>query len=201
MKQAKLYFYYGAMGSSKTAQALMTRFNYEEKKQSTLLVKPMTDTRDAPHMIKSRVGLEHSCIYVEELIKMDENTLREYSAIIVDEAQFLKKSEAYFLVHLVDDLSIPVICYGLLSDFKGDLFEGSKELVVLADKLTEIKTVCWCGKKAAFNARFNEKGEVVKSGEQIVIGANDKYVSLCRRHWMLGDMGPDSIEDKEESNV
>ena len=110
---------------------------------------------------------------------------------MVDEAQFLTKEEVYYLVHLVDDCGIPVICYGLKADFKGELFPGSYQLLVLADKLEEVKTICWCGKKAAFNARFDEQGRVVKEGAQVVLGANDKYIGLCRRHWMAGDLGPD----------
>lgn len=189
MAHAKLYFYYGAMGSSKTAQALMTRFNYQEKGQSALMIKPRTDTRDGDHIIYSRIGLKHKCEYIDEVQEKSDEYISNYNAIIVDEAQFLSREEVYWLVHIVDDLNTPVICYGLMSDFQGNLFSGSKELVVLADKLQEIKTICWCGRKAAFNARFNDKGEVVKSGEQIVIGANDKYTSLCRRHWIEGNLG------------
>ena len=112
-------------------------------------------------------------------------------AAVIDEAQFLTKDEVYYLVHLVDECDIPVICYGLRADFKGELFPGSYHLLVLADKLEEVKTICWCGKKAAFNARFDENGRVVKEGAQVVLGANDKYIGLCRRHWMAGDLGPD----------
>lgn len=100
-------------------------------------------------------------------------------------------SQVVILVHLVDDCGIPVLCYGLRADFKGDLFPGSYELLVMADKLEEVKTICWCGKKAAFNARFDAQGHVVKQGAQVVIGANDQYIGLCRKHWMLGDLGPD----------
>ena len=114
-----------------------------------------------------------------------------FGTIIIDEAQFLTKEEVYYLVHLVDDCNIPVICYGLRADFKGDLFPGSYHLLVLADKLEEVKTICWCGKKAAFNARFDDQGHVLKEGEQVVLGANDQYIGLCRRHWMAGDLGPD----------
>lgn len=191
MRQAKLYFHYGAMGSSKTAQALMTRFNYEERGQRAIMVKPRIDTRDGEHTIKSRIGLTHNCIYIDELMNMTDEELQINDCIIVDEAQFLTKSEVYYLVHLVDDLSIPVMCYGLLSDFKGELFEGSRELVIMANKLVEVKTVCWCGRKASFNARFDSKGKVLKDGAQVVIGANDKYTSLCRRHWIEGNLGPD----------
>ena len=193
MGKSKLYFYYGAMGSSKTAQALMARFNYQEKGQRALIVKSKIDTRDGDHTIYSRIGLSHECKYINEIQNIPEDELKTYNVIIVDEAQFLTEQEVLWLVHVVDDLDVPVMCYGLLSDFQGNLFSGSKALVVLADKLQEIKTICWCGRKASFNARINEQGEVVKHGEQIVLGANDKYISLCRRHWMQGNTGDKSI--------
>ena len=188
---AQLYFKFGAMGSSKSANALMARFNYEERGQDTLLVKPQLDTRDGDHMVRSRIGLEHPCIYFHEMQQMADSDLQKFACIIVDEAQFLTKEEFYYLGLLVDDCNIPVICYGLKADFKGELFPGSYQLLVLADKLEEVKTICWCGKKAAFNARFDERGRVVKEGAQVVLGANDKYIGLCRRHWMAGDLGPD----------
>ena len=188
---AQLYFKYGAMGSSKTANALMARFNYEERGQSALMVKPQLDTRDGDHMVYSRIGLTHPCIYFHELRAMSEEELERHDCIIVDEAQFLTREEVHYLVHLVDDWDIPVMCYGLRADFKGELFPGSYELLVMADKLEEVKTICWCGKKAACNARFDENGKVLKEGAQVVLGANDKYIGLCRRHWMAGDLGPD----------
>ena len=188
---AQLYFKYGAMGSSKTANALMARFNYEERGQQTLLVKPRMDTRDGEHMVVSRIGLQYPCIYFDEMRKLSIMELQQNACIIVDEAQFLTREEVQFLVHLVDDFDIPVMCYGLRADFRGELFPGSYELLVMADNLEEIKTVCWCGKKAAFNARFDETGKVVKEGAQVVLGANDCYIALCRRHWKTGDLGPD----------
>ena len=188
---AQLYFKYGAMGSSKTANALMARFNYEERGQKTLLVKPRIDTRDGDNMVRSRIGLTHPCVYFHEMRAMSEEELRTNACIIVDEAQFLTQEEVMYLVHLVDDCDIPVICYGLRADFKGELFPGSYALLVMADKLEEVKTICWCGKKAMFNARFDESGTVLKEGAQVVLGANDKYIGLCRRHWMRGDLGPD----------
>jgi len=188
---AQLYFKYGAMGSSKSANALMTRFNYEERGQKTLLVKPQLDTRDGDHMVHSRIGLEHPCIYFHELLALSDEELKENACVIVDEAQFLTREEVMALVRLVDELDIPVICYGLRADFRGELFPGSYALLVMADKLEEVKTICWCGKKAAFNARFDAGGHVLREGEQVVLGANDKYIGLCRRHWMLGDLGPD----------
>ena len=188
---AQLYFKYGAMGSSKTANALMTRFNYEERGQKCLLVKPRLDQRYEEHKVVSRIGLTHDCIYFDQMQEMTIMDLQENACIIVDEAQFLTREEVHYLVHLVDDFGIPVICYGLRADFKGELFPGSYELLVMADKIEEVKTICWCGKKATFNARFDESGTVLKEGEQVVLGANDKYIGLCRRHWMTGDLGPD----------
>jgi thymidine kinase len=188
---AQLYFKYGTMGSSKTANALMARFNYEERGQRTLLVKPRLDTRDGDHMVRSRIGLTHPCVYFDEMRAMSDEELTENACIIVDEAQFLTKEEVLYLVHLVDACDIPVLCYGLRADFKGDLFPGSEELLVMADKIEEVKTICWCGRKATFNARFDKNGRVLKEGAQVVLGANDQYIGLCRRHWMEGNLGPD----------
>ena len=188
---AQLYFKYGAMGSSTTANALMVHFNYEERGQAALMVKPRLDTRDGDHMVRSRIGLTHPCVYFDEMRVMPEEDLKKYGCIIVDEAQFLSREEVHYLVHLVDGCGIPVMCYGLRADFKGELFPGSQELLVMADKIEEVKTICWCGKKATFNARFDGEGKVLKEGEQVVLGANDKYIGLCRRHWMAGDLGPD----------
>lgn len=188
---AKLYFRYGVMGSSKTANALMVRYNYEERGQEALLVKPEIDQRDGAKFVASRMGLSHPCIYFSEMRAMPEEELKKYACVIVDEAQFLSREEVQFLVHIVDDWNVPVICYGLRADFSGQLFPGSQELLATADIIEEVKTICWCGKKAAFNARFDSRGRVVKEGEQVVLGANDRYTSLCRRHWMAGDLGPD----------
>ena len=194
---AQLFFKYGAMGSSKTANALMVRFNYEERGQKTLLVKPRMDTRDGDHMIHSRIGLSHPCVYFDEMRTRSDEDLKQYACIIVDEAQFLTREEVMYLVHLVDDCEIPVVCYGLRADFRGELFPGSYQLLVMADKLEEVKTICWCGKKAAFNARFDKRGRVLKEGEQVVLGANDTYIGLCRKHWALGDLGPDFARQAE----
>ncbi len=188
---AQLYFKYGAMGSSKSANVLMALFNYGELGQQALMVKPRLDTRDGDHMVVSRIGLTYPCVYFDEMQKMSVMELQQNACIIVDEAQFLTREEVLHLVYIVDDLEIPVMCYGLRADFKGDLFPGSYALLVMADKIEEVKTICWCGKKAAFNARFDENGKVLKEGEQVVLGANDKYIGLCRRHWMAGDLGPD----------
>ena len=192
---AQLYFKYGAMGASKTANVLMARFNYEERGQQTLLVKPRMDTRDGDHMVASRIGLSYPCIYFDELKQLTIMELQQNACIFVDEAQFLTREEVMHLVYLVDDLEIPVICYGLRAGFRGDLFPGSEALLAWADKLEEMKTICWCGKKATFNARFDSTGKVLKEGEQVVLGANDQYIGLCRKHWRSGDLGPDFGEN------
>ena len=187
---AKLYFRYGAMGSSKTANALMVRYNYEERGQEALLVKPTVDQRDGARFVASRAGLSHPCIYFADMQEMNEEELKRYACVIVDEAQFLTKADIFYLTYLVDELNLPVICYGLRADFKGELFPGSQELLATADIIEEIKTICWCGRKATCNARFDENGKVLKEGEQVVLGANDRYIGLCRRHWKAGDLGP-----------
>lgn len=186
---AKLYFRHGAMGSSKTANALMVEHNYYERGKKALLVKPQMDDRDGQRMIKSRMGLERPCIFVEELVRMPDSELQQYDCIIVDEAQFMTKSQVEFLLHIVDDLDRPVICYGLRTDFQREVFEGSLWLLAWADVIEEIKTVCWCGQGATCNARYNEDGEIVRSGEQVVLGSNDKYIALCRKHHKEGNFG------------
>jgi len=189
-RMAKLYFRYGVMGSSKTANALMVRYNYEERGQDSLLVKPSVDQRDGARFVASRAGLSHPCIYFSELREMTGEELKPYACVIVDEAQFLSREEVQYLTYLVDELNVPVICYGLRADFKGELFPGSQELLASADIIEEIKTICWCGKKAICNARFDENGKVLKEGEQVVLGANDRYIGLCRKHWKEGNLGP-----------
>lgn len=184
---AKLYFRYGAMGSSKTANALMVRFNYEERGQKALLVKSGIDKRDGELIIRSRIGLEKECITLEELMKYDDELLKLYNCVIVDEAQFASKEQIDRLSDIADFLDIPVICYGLRTDFKNELFSGSERLLAIADEIEEIKTVCWCGKKAICNARYNENG-IVRNGKQVMLGANDSYISLCRKHFKLGQL-------------
>ena len=183
---AKLYFRYGAMGSSKTANAIMVQYNYHERGQNALMVKPRLDNRDGERIVGSRSGLSAPCIYMEELENVD---LSAYNCIIVDEAQFLKKEQVAQLVQIVDEMNIPVICYGLRADFRGELFEGSTWLMAWADTIEEIKTVCWCGRKATCNARVVD-GKVAREGEQIVLGGNESYVALCRRHWKTGELAP-----------
>ena len=186
---AKLYFRYGAMGSSKTANAIMVQYNYRERGQNALLLKPRLDSRDGEKLVGSRSGLCAPCEFIEDLGKID---LGLYDCLIVDEAQFLTKSQVEQLVDIVDGRGIPVICYGLRADFQGNLFEGSHWLLAWADTIEEIKTVCWCGRKATCNARV-ANGKVVKAGEQIVLGGNESYVALCRKHWRSGELAPEEI--------
>ena len=186
---AKLYFRYGAMGSSKTANALMVQYNYLERGQNALLFKPRLDTRDGDKSVVSRSGLRASCEYIEDIDTID---LTDCDCIIVDEAQFLTREQVFHLSDIVDEKNIPVICYGLRADFLGNLFEGSQTLMAIADTIEEIKTVCWCGRKATFNARI-VNGKVAKAGAQIQLGGNESYVALCRRHWKDGVLAPTEI--------
>ncbi len=182
---AKLYFRYGAMGSSKTANAVMVQYNYQERGRKVLMLKPKLENRDGATIVRSRCGLEAQCRFVEEL---EEISLDGIECVIVDESHFLTAEQVKQLVDIVDERDIPVICYGLRSDFRGELFEGSRELLRWADTIEEIKTICWCGRKATFNARV-QNGHIVREGEQIMMGGNSAYVSLCRRHWREGNLG------------
>ena len=184
---AKLYFYYGAMGSSKTANALMTRFNYEEVGQHALLCKPKIDNRFGEEVVHSRIGLEYESIFIEDLVKMPKEDIIKYDCVIVDEVQFATKEQIDFLSDIVDYYDVPVVCYGLRADFRNELFPGSARLLAIADVITELKTVCWCGKKATCNTRYNDNG-IVREGPQVVLGGNDSYVALCRKHYKEGKL-------------
>ena len=182
---AKLYFKYGAMGSSKSAQALITQFNYEELGMTVWLIKPSIDTRDGADIIKSRIGLARSA----QIITPEQDIVKEYAkagrhdVIISDEAQFSTPEQIDQLRELVDFEDIPVLCFGLRTDFLTHVFPGSKRLLELADSITEIKTVCACGRKATVNARIDENGRVITHGDQVFLGGNDSYVAMCHRSW------------------
>lgn len=182
---AKMYFYYGAMGSSKTADAIMTAYNYKERGQNPLLVKADKDTRDGERIIKSRIGLSAQCMLLSEVLSLTEKEICSYDVVIVDEVQFATAKQIDFLSDIVDDYNIPVLCYGLRTDFQLNFFEGSERLMAIADEFHELKTMCWCGRKASCNARYDSNG-IVKSGKQVVLGSNDKYIPLCRKHYKLG---------------
>ena len=184
---AKLYFYYGAMGSSKTANALMAHYNYSERGQNALLAKTDIDSRDGNRIIRARIGLQKECVLLSDICAMSGEELQKYDAVIVDEIQFAKKEQIDFLAHIVDDLNVPVLCYGLRADFQNNLFEGSQRLLAICDEIREVKTVCWCGKKATCNARYNANG-IVREGTQIMLGANDEYIALCRKHFLQGKL-------------
>lgn len=182
---AKLYYRYGAMGSSKSANALMVKFNYEERGQKVLLIKPSTDTRDGE--VTSRIGLSSPVKLIGDKEDLYQVVYQggPIDCIIVDEAQFLTVNQVYHLTDIVDRLNVPVICYGLRADFQGKLFPGSEALLSLADTIEEIKTICWCGKKAIMNARILD-GKVIYDGPQVFIGGNESYMALCRKHWKEG---------------
>ena len=188
---ASLYFYYGALGSSKTANALMAAHNYERVGQKALLAKPAIDTRNGENVMWSRIGISHPCISLEALAKMPSDEIKNYNCVIIDEVQFATKDQVMFLSDIVDNFDIPVMCFGLRTDFKGELFEGSEALIAIADIIEEIKTVCWCGKKATFNARYDKNG-IVKTGSTVELGCEDKYVALCRKHYKEGKIFPET---------
>ena len=186
MDDAKLWFIYGAMGSCKTANALMVRFNYQERGMKAALLKPMIECRDGKKKVKSRIGLEADCEFVEDFLKsVEENGAPKIDCIIVDEAQFLSREQVDDLSDMVDVFNIPVMCYGLKTDFQGNAFPGSARLLELADEIIESSTVCWCGRKARFNARVCN-GHIVREGEQVQLGGNESYTSLCRKHFKEG---------------
>lgn len=186
---AKLYFKYGAMGSSKTAQALITKFNYEEKGMRVLLLKPAVDTRDGETIVKSRIGLSSEALVFRRDANLFDiiryNDIARYpDAVIIDEAQFLTRKQTEQLRMAVDKENISVLCFGLRTDFQVRLFEGSKALFELADSISEIKSICRCGNKASVNARIDKDGKIVTDGEQVDIGGNEKYVSMCYKCYM-----------------
>ena len=183
---AKLYFKYGAMGSSKTAQALITKFNYEERGMRVWLIKPAIDNRDGADIIKSRVGLSERC----EVIGANDSIGEKFTAvtggadvIIADECQFFTAEQVDELRRIVDECDIPVLCFGLRTDFLTHLFEGSRRLFEVADSIAEIKTICECGRKATVNARLDGEGRIVTSGSQVMLGGNESYIAMCHKCW------------------
>ena len=182
---AKLYFKYGAMGSSKSAQALITQFNYEELGMSVWLIKPSTDTRDGADIIRSRIGLERRARVITPEQDICEEYRREgkHDVIIADEAQFFTPEQIDQLRYLVDTEDLPVLCFGLRTDFLTHFFPGARRLMELADSITEIKTVCACGRKATVNARIDRQSRIITRGDQVLLGGNDSYVAMCHKCW------------------
>lgn len=203
------------MGSAKTALLLTTAYNFEERGLHYLCLKPVIDTRDRRNVIRSRIGIERECRWIQSdtnlyltirsCIKDDPETMPRW--ILVDEAQFLSARQVDELAAIVDDFGINVICYGLRTDFKGNLFEGSKRLFEMADTIDEVKSTCTCGRKTIMNARIDSKGEIITEGEQVEIGGNERYVACCRKCWRnkkIARMSRDAIpfpEMQEETEV
>ncbi len=198
---AKVYFRYAAMNAGKSTQLLQVRHNYHERHQRTLLLKPHLDNRDGEDVIRPRIGgLE---VKVDALVYPDTDLqamVEEYrqrgqkvDCVLVDEAQFLSPEQVRELCGVADFLDVPVMCYGLRSDFRGELFPGSATLMALADDIEELKTICWCGKKATINARLLD-GHVLTEGPQVLIGGNESYTALCRKHWALDQPLPPGLE-------
>ncbi len=184
---AKLYFYYSAMNAGKTTTLLQSNYNYRERGMHTLLLKPSLDDREG-EVIRSRIGLTAQATNfsaTDDLLELAHRRLAErpLHCVLLDEAQFLTRPQVEQLGEIVDTLSIPVLAYGLRTDFQGELFEGSRHLLAWADELREIKTICHCGRKATMVVRVDESGQALRSGSQIQIGGNEQYVSLCRRHF------------------
>lgn len=183
---AKLYFKYGAMGSSKSAQALITQFNYEELGMAVWLIKPSVDDRDGANIIRSRIGLQREA----QVIHPDEDIIATFAraghadVIIADEAQFFSPEQIDQLRRIVDEQNIPVLCFGLRTDFQCKLFDGSRRLFEVADTITEIKAICDCGAKATVNARLDSEGCIVTEGAQLLLGGNDRYLAMCHKCWI-----------------
>ncbi len=186
----KLYFRYGTMGSAKTALLLTQAYNFEERGMQYLCMKPIIDNREKDSVIRSRIGIERKCSWIypetdlyETLRQMFENTLTVKEWILIDEAQFLSAKQVDQLARIVDDYGVNVVCYGLRTDFRTHVFEGSRRLFELADTIDEIKSTCTCGRKTIVNARIDHNGDIVTDGNQVEIGGDDKYVALCRHCW------------------
>jgi len=188
---AKVYFYYSAMNAGKSTIMLQSSYNYRERGMHTLMLIPALDTRAGVGTVKSRIGLTAQATAFgahEDLFALTkrEHEKQKLACVLVDEAQFLSRAQVDQLTDVADLLDIPVLCYGLRTDFQGNLFEGSERLLAVADNLNEIKTICHCGRKATMNLRVDPDGKPVREGAQIEIGGNERYVAVCRRHFKEG---------------
>ncbi|MFZ2315575.1 MAG: thymidine kinase [Gammaproteobacteria bacterium] len=186
---AKLYFYYSAMNAGKSTIMLQSAYNYKERGMDTLLFTPIIDTRFAANKVHSRIGLSADAISFDKEYDLFAHTKAaleknpKIKCVLIDEAQFLNKQQVSQLTQIVDELNLPVLAYGLRSDFLGEPFEGSQYLLVWSDNLVEVKTICHCGRKATMNMRIDANGKAIKEGDQVQIGGNESYVSTCRKHF------------------
>ena len=194
---AKLYFQYSTMNAGKSTLLLQAAHNYRERGMETYLLTAQLDNRVGQGVIGSRIGISHPAVTFslgEDLFAKIEHRLNEgpVACVFIDEAQFLEEKQVWQLACAVDDLKVPIMCYGLRLDFRGQLFPGSATLLALADEMREIRTICHCGKKATMVVRQDKNGKALRDGAQIQIGGNETYVSLCRRHWRIavGDLSP-----------
>lgn len=192
---AQLYYRYSTMNAGKSIDLIKVAYNYEERGKHILTLAPSVDNRYGVGQITSRIGVSRKAIIVDsntdiEKLYLEEESKQHLDCILIDEAQFLTKQQVIQLAIIVDTHNCPVLCYGLKNDFSNELFEGSHYLLVYADKIEEIKTICHCGRKATMVARVVD-GKMVTEGEQVVIGGNDMYVSLCRKHYMSHELGPE----------
>lgn len=190
---AQLYYRYSTMNAGKSIELIKVAYNYEERGKNVLTLIPAVDDRYGIGVITSRIGVQREAIVVNDdtnilELYMRENEKHKIDCVLIDECQFLKKHHVQELVEIVDSCEVPVLAYGLKNDFRNELFEGSYYMLIYADKIEEIKTICWCGRKATMVARVVD-GQIVKKGEQVVIGGNDMYVSLCRKHYNDGRLG------------
>ena len=201
---SQLYYRYSTMNAGKSLELIKVAYNYRERGKNILILVPEVSKRDKNGMIVSRVGLEIEAVPITEdtnilELFIDENKKEKIDCVLLDEGQFLKKHQVQELTEIVDSFETPVLVYGLKNDFRNELFEGSYYLLVYADKIEEIKTICWCGRKATMVARITD-GKFVKTGDQIQIGGNNMYVSLCRKHYNDGRLGPEETRPVEKQS-
>ncbi len=192
---AQLYFRYSTMNAGKSIELIKVAYNYEEKGKNVMTLIPAVDDRYGRGVITSRIGVQREALVVNDdtnilELFIRENEKKKIDCVLIDECQFLKKHHVLELVEIVDSFDVPVLTYGLKNDFRNEMFEGSYYLLIYADKIEEIKTICWCGRKATMVARVSD-GRIVKQGKQVMIGGNDMYVSLCRKHYNDGRIEPD----------
>ncbi|KZL22472.1 thymidine kinase [Pseudovibrio sp. WM33] len=199
---AKLYFNFSAMNAGKSTLLLQASYNYQERGMHSLLFTAALDNRTKVGEISSRIGLKSDALIYDtklDLFACIEEQLKEhqFNAVFIDEAQFLTEAQVWQLAHVADHLRIPVMAYGLRTDFQGKMFPGSAALLAIADILREVRTICWCGSKATMVARVDESGNIVEEGDQVVIGGEESYISLCRKHWSMRKLGEPTGENKD----